>query len=148
MRVAKKHSEEVKGGDMTTMIDMTFQLIAFFMVLISFSQIEQDQRITLPVSELAIPSDDSYDRPLTVQIFNDNTIKFGSQEMNQEGLRAKLLIERQFIDSIEDLSVTDVTIILRANASIKAGYSQEIIQLCKEFDFEHFVLRGKSPAVH
>ena len=37
------------------MIDMTFQLIAFFMLVINFSDVEQDQRVQLPASELAKP---------------------------------------------------------------------------------------------
>ena len=48
---------------MTPMIDMTFQLIAFFMVLINFSEVEQDQRITLPASELAKPPEVGVRRP-------------------------------------------------------------------------------------
>ncbi|MEM1303854.1 MAG: biopolymer transporter ExbD, partial [Planctomycetota bacterium] len=46
MRVKKRKEMEAAEGDMTPMIDMTFQLIAFFMVLINFSEVEQDQRIT------------------------------------------------------------------------------------------------------
>ena len=42
---------------MTPMIDMTFNLIAFFMLLINFSQSEQNDRVILPVSELAKPAE-------------------------------------------------------------------------------------------
>ena len=44
-------------GDMTPMIDMTLQLIAFFMILINFSEGDQNQLIRLPASELAKPPD-------------------------------------------------------------------------------------------
>ena len=40
-------------GDMTPMIDMTFQLIAFFMVLINFAEDNNNQTIKLPASEIA-----------------------------------------------------------------------------------------------
>ena len=39
--------------DMTPMIDVTFQLIAFFMFVLNFSEVDQDQRVNLPSSELA-----------------------------------------------------------------------------------------------
>ena len=42
---------------MTPMIDMTFQLIAFFMVLVNFADADQNARIRLPSSELAKPAD-------------------------------------------------------------------------------------------
>ena len=54
MRIRKK-AEGIHEGDLTPMIDMTFQLIAFFMVLVNFTQTEQNQRIQLPQSELAKP---------------------------------------------------------------------------------------------
>ena len=54
MRI-KKVKSAIHEGDLTPMIDMTFQLIAFFMVLINFTQSEQDQRIQLPESTLAKP---------------------------------------------------------------------------------------------
>jgi len=41
--------------DMTPMIDMTFQLITFFMFVMNFSEAEQDERIQLPSSQLAKP---------------------------------------------------------------------------------------------
>jgi len=38
MRFESSHSAAASEGDMTPMIDMTFQLIAFFMVLLNFSE--------------------------------------------------------------------------------------------------------------
>ena len=46
----KARGPEFVELDYTPMIDMTFQLIAFFMILINFSDAEQDQRVQLPSS--------------------------------------------------------------------------------------------------
>ena len=59
--------------DMTPMIDVTFQLIAFFMFVLNFSEVDQDQRINLPSSELARPPDVAYDEPLTIQLTERRT---------------------------------------------------------------------------
>ena len=48
MRLTKRTKQYGVEGDMTPMIDMTFQLIAFFMVLINFTQTEQNERIRAP----------------------------------------------------------------------------------------------------
>ena len=40
----KSLQQTVMEFDMTPMIDMTFQLIAFFMVLINFDASDQDER--------------------------------------------------------------------------------------------------------
>jgi len=49
----RKEVEQTAEADMTPMIDMTFQLIAFFMVLINFAEDNMDDRVKLPSSELA-----------------------------------------------------------------------------------------------
>ena len=41
--------------DMTPMIDIVFQLIAFFMVISNFEQTEADERVKLPQDTLAMP---------------------------------------------------------------------------------------------
>ena len=55
MRLFKKKSTEILEGDLTPMIDMTFQLIAFFMLLINFSEVDRAEEILLPSSVLAVP---------------------------------------------------------------------------------------------
>jgi len=51
----KARGAEYVEIDYTPMIDMTFQLIAFFMILINFGDGEQDQRVQLPSSAIAKP---------------------------------------------------------------------------------------------
>lgn len=128
---------------MTPMIDMTFQLIAFFMVLINFSEVEQDQRITLPASQLAKPPDVAYEEPLTVQITKEETVLFASDEWEIDALSTPLMREAQIIKAYGDKSLKDVTVIIRADASVKTGKVQKVIQLCQEAEFETFALRGK-----
>lgn len=45
----------VKEVDMTPMIDIIFQLIAFFMVINNFEQSQVDERVKLPKDQLARP---------------------------------------------------------------------------------------------
>ena len=63
MRLGKDAAPAAEA-DLTPMIDMTFQLIAFFMVLINFSQSEQNEKVTLPTSELAKPADVPLEYPI------------------------------------------------------------------------------------
>ena len=133
---------------MTPMIDMVFQLIAFFMVLINFSEVEQDQRITLPASELAQPPEVAYDEPRTIQVYidevtKDEVILFNRQDLDIPGLLAELKKEAQIVRAYEDASLSDVTIIIRADASVKTGIVQEVVQTCQEAEFDTFALRGQ-----
>jgi len=54
MRI-KKTDPAVAEVDMTPMIDIVFQLIAFFMVISNFEQTQADERVRLPLDVLAQP---------------------------------------------------------------------------------------------
>ena len=62
MKIRKSYDSKMAEGDLTAMIDMVFQLIIFFMVLINFSQDDQNDKIKLPSSELAKPPEAPFDR--------------------------------------------------------------------------------------
>ncbi|MEE8450797.1 MAG: biopolymer transporter ExbD [Thermoguttaceae bacterium] len=143
MRLKKKSSAGMAEGDMTPMIDMTFQLIAFFMVLINFSEAEQNERIRLPSSELAKPPERPFEAPLTLQLTSQGTVIFGGQDIPLAGLKSTLLREAQLLNATPDRSVADATIIIRADRTAKTGVVQEVIQACQETGFERFALRAK-----
>jgi biopolymer transport protein ExbD len=129
--------------DTTPMIDVTFQLLAFFMFVLNFSQVDQDQRINLPLSELARPPDVAYDEPLTIQLASDERMYFAGSQLTLEGLLSALLREAQIIRAHPNKTVTDVTVIIRADRAAKTGKVQEIIQVCQQAQFNTFALRGR-----
>ena len=129
--------------DMTPMIDVTFQLLAFFMFVLNFSQVDQDQRINLPLSELARPPDVAYDEPLTIQLASDERVFFAGDQLTLEGLRSALLREAQIIRTHPTKKPSDVTVIIRADRVAKTGKVQEIIQVCQQAEFNTFALRGR-----
>ena len=63
MRVKSK-KVDLAEGDLTPMIDMAFQLIAFFMVLINFAQTESNDRVKLPSSQLVKPPEAPLEFPI------------------------------------------------------------------------------------
>ena len=65
--------------DMTPMIDMTFQLITFFMFVMNFSEAEQDDRVQLPLSQLAKPTEGVMDTPITLQLTRDGSIIYAGE---------------------------------------------------------------------
>ena len=138
-----KHKMAFAEMDMTPMIDVTFQLIAFFMFVLNFSEVYQDQRINLPASELARPPEVAYDDPLTIQLASDDKVYFGGDELTPSALKTALLREAQIIKANPKKKVSDVTVIIRADKAAKAGKVQEIIQLCQQAEFDTFALRGR-----
>ena len=83
MRVAKKKTEGILEGDLTPMIDMTFQLIAFFMVLINFTQSEQDEKVKLPSSVLAKPAKAPLEFPIKLHLRDDASVMIGGDVISR-----------------------------------------------------------------
>ncbi|MBW3600349.1 MAG: biopolymer transporter ExbD [Planctomycetes bacterium] len=141
MRVRRK-PEGVLEGDMTPMIDMTFQLIAFFMVLINFSQTEQNERIQLPESELAKPPEAPLESPITLHLTKEGTVIIGGEEVFMEGLRPYLVKEADVL-ALQNKPQSEATIIVRAHRDARTGDVQKLIETCQKNNFEKFALRAK-----
>ncbi len=143
----KKADTGILEADLTPMIDMTFQLIAFFMLIINFTEAEQDQRIQLPRSELAKPPEQPFEVALTIQLMKDqNTgqelIIYAGEVMPLGNLSRVLTREREFLKRTKR-TPSDATIIIRADGRAKTGVVQRIIETCQEAGFEQFALRAK-----
>lgn len=141
MRV-RRRGEGIQEGDLTPMIDMTFQLIAFFMVLINFNQSEQNEKIQLPESTLAKPPDAPLETPITLHLTKEGRVILGGQEVAIEGIGPLLTTERNSI-MLQNKSVSDATVIIRAHRDAQTGRVQNLIQECQKNKFEKFALRAK-----
>ena len=142
MRIKTHASGEIYAGDFTPMIDMTFQLIAFFALVLNFSQGEQNERIQLPASELAKPADVPFEYPITLQLTKESTVIVGGQEISIAALRPYLIREKEVLKS-EERPASHATIIIRADKDAQAGKVQDLIMRCQQNGFEKFSLRAK-----
>ncbi len=136
--------------DMTPMIDMTFQLIAFFMILINFNATDQDARVKLPSSALAKPPTTPLVNPITIQLTEKGEPVLGGEQFaNRESLIPKLKNEVYVLRS-QDKSAASATIIIRAHKDCKAGDVQDLIKICPGpgIGFEKFTLRALEEVGH
>jgi biopolymer transport protein ExbD len=129
-------------ADLTPMIDMTFQLIAFFMVLINFSQSEQNDKVVLPTSELAKPVDSPIEFPIIVHMTNDGSVVIGGDQLSLETLRTRLAPELSLL-KLQGKTASDANIIIRGHRSVPGGRIQDLISRCQDMGFEKFALRVK-----
>lgn len=141
MKIKTSGQTGIVECDMTPMIDMTFQLLAFFMVIVNFTEADQNERIKLPKSTLAKPPDRPLDFPITMHLTDTGTVLYGTDELSIPALPTILRRERSLAES-EGRKVSDAHIIIRADRLAKAGKVQELIKVCQENQFEKFVLRA------
>lgn len=138
----KQQKVDMAEGDMTPMIDMTFQLIAFFMVLINFAQTENNDRVKLPSSELVKPPEVALDFPIILHIAKDGEVILGGDDYTADTLRLGLRREISVIEA-ENKKVSDANVIIRAHEDCAFGDVQEIIKVAQDQKLENFALRVK-----
>jgi len=141
--MAKSLGTALVEMDMTPMIDVTFQLIIFFMLAISFAEADQDQRIKLPLSELAKPPEGQLETPLTIQLTDQRTIIFGAQEVTLDRLKPLLEVEWELLSRRRKTEPRDATIVLRGDRDAPVGEVQQVMRICQEVGFEQFILRAR-----
>ena len=128
--------------DMTPMIDMTFQLITFFMFVMNFSEAEQDERIQLPLSQLAKPVEGAMETPITLQLTNSGSIIYAGELVAVRDIGGYLEREKSvMLDAGKEPNAA--TVIVRADGRAKTGEVQDIIRICQEKGFERFALRAQ-----
>jgi len=140
MRPRKKFDTKVVEGDMTAMIDMVFQLIIFFMVVINFAQDDQNDKIKLPSSELAKPADAPLTFPIVMHLDSTATIYMGSNITTVDSIAPLLRTEIQLLTS-RNQTAKDANIVIRAHRNAPGGMVQDLIKKCQELGFEKFALR-------
>ena len=140
MRIRSK----LKSGelDMTPMIDMVFLLIVFFTLVLNFAAADQNERIKLPVSELAQPPDKPPTESITLHVLADGNVIYSGTEYPFRKLHEPLkhLLEiRKYLKMPPD----EITVIIRADAQCESGLVFDVIELCQSLDLFQFVLRTK-----
>jgi biopolymer transport protein ExbD len=140
---ARKGSDVTAESDMTPMIDMTFQLIAFFMVLMNFGEAQQDARVNLPSSELAKPPDAPLVSPVILQVTNRGLVLFLGQELTVEAMEPLIEREKLVIERIPNRRAADATVVIRADGVAKTGRVQDLVRICQDLGFEKFIFRAK-----
>ena len=150
----KKAASSVITPDMTPMIDMTFQLITFFMVVINFEQTQADERIKLPVDQLAIPPQVPRENELVLNIgfvrdelgneIGDPAVFYGGQPIPVLNYGTNLQAERAKYIALHgnEAGLREVTVVLRADSKVPTGLVQELMKMAQEAGFSKFSFKA------
>jgi len=153
-----KHDPYLPEADMTPMIDVVFQLIAFFMVIINFEATQADERVKLPSSDLARPTKVKPDQELVLnvgfvrdkqgELVDPEPFVFyaGDEKIRISDMSNRLNLEAQFFRRKSKVAkeTIDTTVVIRADADVPTGMIQDLIRLCREAKFEKFHLKAKA----
>ena len=140
MRIRTRKDTEIHEGDLTPMIDMTFQLIAFFMLLINFTEIEKDEEIQLPKSELAKKPEVPPKFTIRLNMRPDGQVSIAGKTVGENELRPSLVSEISSAQR-QKVSPSEIDVVIRADQRTRTGAVQDLIADCQEVGLEKFLLR-------
>ena len=153
----KSKKPELPEPDMTPMIDIVFQLITFFMVVINFENTQADERVKLPDSVLAKPPKSKTEDELVLNVgFIRN--KDGSRKVadalvffpNGDDVKIPAMVpyiklEKQQYRLKNPSGPIKTTVIIRSDFEVPTGAIQQLIKILQEQEYSKFVLKAKEP---
>jgi biopolymer transport protein ExbD len=137
--------------DMTPMIDVTFQLISFFMFVLNVGDADQNQAIRLPASDLAKPPEKAVRTVFTVHVTRPEEdgrsyVYFANRKLAVGGEELKVAIDKErIILGFERRQPDDpnIFVLVRGDAAAKAGEVQRVVEAWRDGGFVQFSLRAR-----
>jgi len=127
---------------MTPMIDMVFLLIVFFTLVLNFATADQNERVKLPISELAQPPDQPPTQPITLHVLSNGNVIYNGNEQTLPELKRPIEHQLLFLKHM-NIPQDEVTVIIRADAQCQSGHIFDVIEFCNDSNLPRFVLRTK-----
>lgn len=147
----KSSGANVPEVDMTPMIDIVFQLLTFFMMVLNFENTQADERVKLPRDELAKPAEVvrqkdvvlnvGFERSKTGEKLSDAIVFYAGESIPVLKMLPSLKQEARLFTG-GGTKLEDVTIVIRADADVPTGLVQELIKQAQEAKFEKFALKA------
>jgi biopolymer transport protein ExbD len=148
--MSRLFSSELKAEpNLTPMLDMVFQLITFFILVINFKSAEIDLTLKLPVVGSARPVDTQGQRELLVLNINQSgdLRVYGRPVDNIENYvrneaQASMLAARLTQTDLEAGEELPTTIVIRADRATPFKMLNRVIKACQESGFRKFALKA------
>jgi biopolymer transport protein ExbD len=138
--------------NLTPMLDMVFQLITFFMLVINFKSAQLDMNLKLPVIGSARPVDTKGQQDLLMLNINAqgeltvyNTPKDIDSYIAGEA-QASLLAARQRNPNLQPGDDLPTTVVIRADRATPFHLLNRVIKACQDHGFRNFSLKAMTRA--
>lgn len=146
---------EVPGGDadatpnLTPLLDMVFQLITFFMLVINFKSASMDLSLKLPVVGSARPVDSQGTQELLVlNVDNEGALMvYGFPRTVEsyiagEAQASRLVAKRTMSEEEIDSKGLPTVVVIRADRSTQFFLLNRVIKACQDSGFRQFALKA------
>jgi biopolymer transport protein ExbD len=131
MRFVRKHSSKAPQVAMTSMLDVIFLLLCFFVTVSIFSQWETEISIKLPVAGSADPVE-RLPGEVIINLAKDATVKVNGQTLTLTQLNEKLSRLSKFYPG--------QAVIIRADKDVKYDMLINLVDTCRKANVWNFSL--------
>jgi biopolymer transport protein ExbD len=150
---AKARSDVKCEPNLTAMLDVVFQLMTFFLMVMNFSQDDYDVRVRLPVAGSARPVElpkEGEDR-LVLNIDRDGHLLIAGQSYDTERAIKEIRTQSQLIrlnakvagKEIKPGATLPTTLVIRGDRATPFGQLYRLITACQNFGFKTFALKAQ-----
>jgi len=143
---------EVKAEpNLTPLLDVVFQLITFFMLVINFSQDNYDQRVVLPVTGSARPVEPKPDEDrLVLNIDKDGKLLFNGAELTTEQAIQEIQTQARLVrinlefarKAVKPGDPLPTVIVIRADRKTPFSQFFRLVGACQAQGFQKFALKA------
>ena len=132
--------------NLTPILDMVFQLITFFMLVINFKAASLDMSVQLPVIGSALPTEAGDRDVLVLNVMPNGKLRMYGEERDPDGLIAQEAKSARQSGAKASKQGTPgelaTTIIIRADRTTPYHYIHHVIQACQAQGFRSFQYRA------
>lgn len=134
--------------NLTPLLDMVFQLITFFMLVVNFKTAALDLNLRLPVVGSARPVESQGGDLLVLNIDKQGTLKVYNSPVKDipayiaSEAKASLAAARRINPKIEDGADLPTTVVVRADKETPFKLLNVVISNCQERGFRNFSLKA------
>src|SRR4051812_23510034 len=119
----KLQHDDLPALNLTSMIDVLFLLIIFFMVATKFDEMERNIQVAVPKVAQA-GEDKSPQRPLVVEVLADGKLQLDGTAVTEEQLAAKLSAART--------PLTEPTVVIHGDAQCPFQHVASALGACRQ----------------
>ena len=146
-------AQSLEGAEpnLTPMLDMVFQLVTFFMLVINFKGATLDQTLKLPVLGSARPIDfDPNNEPITLNVDTEGMVRvYGKPTPAEDYISKEVQMMKKLAAAsgreVDDKKI-DRPVVLRADKDVPFQKLNHVIKVCQEKGFHNFQLSAMTRA--
>jgi biopolymer transport protein ExbD len=151
-------SSEGVEVNLIPMIDIVIQLITFFLMLVNFDDSNNDERVRLPIADLAKPSEMEIDEMMILNVNREGQVNVGlggdvlldiagedfRMHMTKEARAAvkNMKLAKRTVNEVGGRPQLWTTIMIRADKELEYDKLQRMMKVCQDQGFTKFALRA------